>query len=414
MKIKRSVVLVTIGICVVILGYLFTAKNNQRNETNITAAVEEALSTEQRYPYVIEPRSSFLAALRKLDVNPQDIHQMVQAAKPIKDLGRLNAGTRFQVNFAGTNNELLETVRIRMTPQLSLLLIKNAEGVWHAEEIKKKTDTRIVTFKGTVRTSLWESAVEAQMNPALISELAEVFAWQVDFSREVRVGDRWRLSVEEEFVQGEQIGWGSILSAEYTNGEEVHTAVLFRKDNEDLGYFAPDGSSLKRVFLKSPIQYGRISSRFTRKRFHPVLKVLRPHNGVDYAAPTGTPIRSVGDGVIENIGRNNGAGNFIKIRHNGTYATAYKHLSRFAKGVKRGTKIQQGQTIGYVGSTGLSSGPHLHFEFYVDGRYVDPLGRKFPAASPVPQEQLTEFADNKKKFLAYLPDWDERTPSSHQ
>lgn len=366
---------------------------------------EVALSAEQRYPYTIAPRSSLVTELRKLDISPREIHDVVVATKPIRNLGRLTAGTRFQVGFSSTSPELFTSLRIRISPRDVLMIERRADGAWVAESVRKKVDTRVLTFKGNVKTSLWESAVEAKMDPVLIAELAEIFAWQVDFAREVRVGDQWRLSLEEESVQGEKIGSGSILSAEYTNAGETHTAVLFRRGEEDLGYFGPDGTSLKRVFLKSPIQYGRISSRFQKRRLHPILKTVRPHNGVDYAAPTGTPIRVVGDGVVEAVGRNGGAGNFIKIRHNATYATSYKHMSRFAKGMRRGSKVQQGQTIGYVGSTGMSSGPHLHFEFYVNNRYVDPLGMKFPAAAPVPREQLAEFVESKKLFLAYLPDW---------
>lgn len=390
------------------------ATDRVQSDVNTEVGAEKIIPPEQRYPYVIEPGSSLVAALRKLDVSSQVVHELVQAAKPMRDLGRLNAGTRFQIFFSPNNVELLSSVRIRISPQQSLLIEKNDQGLWQALDIKKKIETRVVTFKGTVDSSLWESAVAAKMNPSLISELAEIFAWQVDFAREVRVGDRWRLSVEEETVLGEKIGWGSILSAEYISAEATHTAVLFRVNNEDVGYFAPDGSSLKRIFLKSPIQYGRISSRFQRNRFHPVLKIFRAHHGVDYAAPTGTPIRAVGDGVIGSIGRNPSAGNFIKVRHNATHSTAYKHLSRFASGMRSGTKIQQGQTIGYVGSTGLASGPHLHFEFYVDGKYVDPLGRRFPAADPVPKNQLSVFVESKNIFLAYLPDWETQSESVRQ
>lgn len=375
-------------------------------EASAPELAEVAISAEQRYPYTIAPRSSLVAELRKLDISPRDIHDLVAATKSVRNLGRLTAGTRFQVGFSPTQADLFTSLRIRITPRDVLVIERQASGAWVAEALQKTVDTKVLTFKGNVKTSLWESAVEAQMNPVLIAELAEIFAWQVDFAREVRVGDQWRLSVEEESVQGERLGSGSILSAEYTNAGETHTAILFRRGEEDLGYFGPDGTSLKRVFLKSPIQYGRISSRFQKRRMHPVLKTVRPHNGVDYAAPTGTPIRVVGDGQVEVIGRNGGAGNFIKIRHNSTYSTAYKHMSRFAKNMKRGSRVQQGQTIGYVGSTGLSSGPHLHFEFYVNGRYVDPLGMKFPAAAPVPREQLAEFTQSKNAFLAYLPDWE--------
>lgn len=380
-----------------------------QSSTDVVVVAEQgepSLTSEQRYPYIVQPGSTFSAALKNLDITAQEIHQLVQAAKPVLNFSRLNGGTRFQVIQSESDPQMFLGVRVKISPREVVVVQKNTEGVWTTEKVQKTVETKVVTFMGVVKSSLWESAVEAQMSPSLISELAEVFAWQVDFAREVQIGDRWRLSVEEEFVQGEKIGWGAILSAEYENSGVTHTAVLYRKDGEDLGYFAPDGSSLRRMFLKSPIQYGRISSRFQRARFHPVLKVYRPHLGVDYAAPTGTPIRGVGSGTVEAMGYNSSAGNFMRIRHNSVYTTAYKHMSRFAKGMKRGSKIQQGQTIGYVGSTGLSTGPHLHFEFYVNGAYVDPLGQKFPSADPVPKDQLSQFVELKKIHLAYLPRWE--------
>lgn len=185
----------------------------------------------------------------------------------------------------------------------------------------------------------------------------------------------------------------------------MHTAFLLRIDGESKGYYSSDGSSLRRMFLKSPIHFARISSRFQKKRFHPILKIHRPHNGVDYAARRGTPVRAVGDGTILLAGRRGGAGNMIKIRHNSTYQTAYLHLQNFAKGIRKGTRVKQGQIIGYVGSTGMSTAPHLHFEFYQNGRFVDPLGRKFPSAEPVAAHLLERFQNEATVYRRSLPPW---------
>jgi murein DD-endopeptidase MepM/ murein hydrolase activator NlpD len=261
------------------------------------------------------------------------------------------------------------------------------------------------TFTGTVASSLWESAEDIGVDPILIVQLTEIFAWQVDFNREVQPGDQWRLVVEERFARDQAIGWGSILAAQYVNQGETFTAVKFPQEGPGGAYFTPDGESLRRMFLKSPIKFGRISSRFSHKRFHPILKKNRPHLGVDYAAPIGTPIRAVGDGRIVYLGRNGGSGKMIKIRHNSVYQTAYLHLNGYAKGLRRGSRVQQGQLIGYVGQTGLATGPHLHFAFYENGRYVDPLGRKFPAADPVPDEKLTSFKKVARGIIPQLPDW---------
>lgn len=409
----KKLLLLTALLCLGIISVYFISPTFSVKTNGNTEIASEALESEvpvqipleQRYPYVVPPKTSLSQVLRSLDVSAQEIHSIVQAAMPHRNLARIVPGTRFQLFYHETDPSDLKGIKFRFTPQ-EIIHVQKVDGTWLAEKIMKPVTTKVVTFKGVVKSSLWESAAEAEMNPSLISELAEIFAWQVDFAREVQVNDRWRLSVEQEYIGNEAIGWGAILSAEYVNSGTAYTAVLFRKGEEDLGYFAPDGSSLKKMFLKSPIQYGRISSKFQKRRFHPVLKTARPHLGVDYAAPTGTPIRAVGDGKVTLAGWSGGGGNVVKIRHNSTYETAYKHLSRFAKGIKPGSKVVQGQTIGYVGSTGLSTGPHLHFEFFVAGRYTDPLSQKFPQAAAVPSIHLTDFSASKASFLSQLPDWD--------
>ena len=373
---------------------------------------------EEMYPNEIKSQSTLFSSLRALDVSPQVIADLVSAAKPVTDLTKIKPGTRFQLIEEVSAEQKLKEIKFRFSASESLS-IKRINDQWKAEKTIEKVETKVVTFAGVVVTSLWKSAENAQMDPNLISDLAEIFGWQVDFSREVRVKDRWRLSVEQKFIKGEPVGWGSILAAEYENAGELHTAVLFKFKNGDSGYFAPDGSSLRRMFLKSPIKFGRISSRFSKSRFHPILQINRPHLGVDYAAPIGTPIRAVGDGVITFAGWLGGAGKTIKMRHNATYATAFKHLSGYAKNIRNGTRVKQGDIIGYVGSTGLSTGAHLHFEFYQNGQYIDPLGKKFPSADPVPADLLTAFKAETPTMMASLPSWEkakviERSAASNE
>jgi murein DD-endopeptidase MepM/ murein hydrolase activator NlpD len=363
-------------------------------------------TVEELYPFVVLPKSTLNSVLLDLDVTSQIIHQIVDAAKPISDLGRLKPGVRFQlsyVNPADTSSEVTG-IRFRFSPA-EMLEVKKINNTWTAQKINEVVETKIMTFSGVVTSSLWGSAAEAKMDPNLISDLAEVFAWQVDFAREVQTNDRWRLSVEQKLVKGQPMGWGAILAAEYESETQKYVGILYNIDENQTGYFTPEGASLRRMFLKSPIRYGRISSRFTTKRFHPILQFNRPHLGVDYAAPIGTPIRAVGEGVAIDVGTRGGAGKMLRIRHNSEYATAYKHLSGFAKGVHAGARIQQGQIIGYVGNTGLSTGPHLHFEFFQRGKYVDPLGRKFPQAEPIPSHLLTQFKSKVTGLMASLPEW---------
>lgn len=357
---------------------------------------------EEAFPHNIPQRSTFFNALRDLDIAPTTIQEIVVATKPVYNLAKLHSGMRFQLNFSKTNENELIGIQFYLSA-LEKLDIQKQNSLWTAKKIVEEVSLQTVTFSGTVTTSLWESAVKAGMDPDLISELADIFGWEVDFAREVQVNDSWRLSVEQKMVKNKPIGWGAILAAEYINTGDVHQAALFRLNGEDMGYYTPKGVSLRKVFLKSPIRYGRITSGFKRRRFHPVLQIYRAHQGVDYGAPTGTPVRAVGDGTVTFAAYSGGGGNVIKIRHNSTYATAYKHLSGYAKGIRSGRHVQQGQVIGYVGSTGMSTGPHLHFEFYQAGRYIDPLGKKFPSAEPVPAEHLALFQNNAQELLKTLP-----------
>ena len=366
---------------------------------------------EEEFPHVIPPKSSLFLVLRELEVEPQVIHEVVEASKPVYNLSRMHPGIRFQLKYDSLSGTQLTQIQFRLSA-LEKLTLKREHTGWRAEKTIEQVDIQIVHFSGNVNSSLWDSAVKAGMDPDLISELADIFGWEVDFSREVRVNDRWRLSVEQKKVKGQPVGWGAILAAEYINSGEVHQAALFRLDKEDRGYFTPTGQSLRKVFLKSPIRYGRITSGFKRRRFHPVLQIYRAHRGVDYGAPIGTPVRSVGDGTVIFAARSGGGGNVIKVRHNATYQTAYKHLNGYARGVHNGARVKQGQVIGYVGNTGMSTGPHLHFEFYQSGNYIDPLGKRFPSAEPVPSEHLTFFKSSAEQLLKTLPDWSSNSMSA--
>jgi len=386
----------------------FNFKNLTKNQGQLASLeeqIDDSVSEILEYTKRIPNQSTLSQILQNEGFSLQEVYKVVEAAKPIKNLARIQAGIPYHVEkmlLGGA--ETLAGLRFQFSP-IEHLILDNVDGEWNARLHVEEVETRLVNFSGTVTSSLWDSAMAVNMDPNLIVSLAEIFAWQVDFNREVQVGDRWRLSVEEERVRGETVRWGRIVAAEYENTGKQFSAVLHQHEGKDQGYFAPDGSSLRRMFLKSPLKFGRVTSRFTQRRFHPVLKVHRPHLGVDYGAPRGTPVMSVGDGTITMAAFRGGGGNTIRIRHNSVYSTAYLHLNGFAKGIRSGSTVRQGQIIGYVGSTGLSTGPHLHFEFYVNGRYVDPMGVKFPSADPVPTSQKALFVSRSKVLLESLPQW---------
>lgn len=359
---------------------------------------------EHQETFSIKKGSTCYSSLIAAKISPKTVLEALQASNSVHSLNRVPANTSYTITWESDQKAKLKSIvfKLSTTKELRLNLDKSQ---WTAELHNLPVSTKTETFSGVVQSSLWESASDAGMKPELIVTLTEIFAWQVDFSREVRVGDRWRIIVERKYVEDKPIGWGYILAAEYTNRSQTYTGIRFPPKDQLAAYYQADGTNLRRMFLKSPIKFGRISSRFSRARFHPILKQKRPHLGVDYAAPTGTPIRSVGDGRIVFSGRNGGSGKMIKIKHNSIYATAYLHMSRFAKGMRRGTQVKQGQVIGYVGSTGWATGPHLHFSFYKRGQYVDPLRIKFPSAKPISSEDFPGFTIIANDITKRFPDW---------
>ena len=233
--------------------------------------------------------------------------------------------------------------------------------------------------------------MEQKIPSEVIIEFSEVFGWQIDFSRQVQNGDQWRFSIEKVSARGHPVGWDNILYAEYKNQKKTHKAYLY-KNGKIHGYFDEKGQPLRKLFLKSPIKFGRITSHFSHRRYHPIHRRYKPHNGVDYGAPRGTPVRTVGDGVVTKIGRYGGSGKMIVVNHQAGYQTKYLHLSGFKKGVRRGSRVSQGETIGYVGSTGYATGPHLHFEMSKYNRIMNPLRVNIPHYSePIPKKALADF-----------------------
>jgi murein DD-endopeptidase MepM/ murein hydrolase activator NlpD len=357
--------------------------------------------------FQIRRNSTLYQSLRELGLSSKEVHNVVVAARKHLDLSKIMAGTELKLYYAKYPLGALVEIEFDLGPLKSFQILRESDDSWTPRYVETKADVRWVSFTGYVSSSLWESAQVAGMDPNLIVALAEIFAWQVDFSREVQKGDAWRILVEQLHVGDKVVGWGSILAADYRNQSKIHSAILLRdpETQESLGYFAPDGKSLKQMFLRAPMKFGRISSRFSMKRFHPILKFSRPHIGVDYAAPIGTPVLAVGDGVVSKAAWMGGGGKTIQIRHNSVYQTYYKHLHGFARGIRVGARVRQGQVIGYVGTTGLSTGPHLHYELWENGRYVDPLGKKFPSADPVPSRHMKTFRKSVEFFTKYLPAW---------
>ncbi len=336
--------------------------------------------------------------LLKHGVAASEIINIVNNVKEVLDVRKIVAGN-FYHTF--TNDDSLNTLAYfvyEKSPRHFVVFdLNDSINVYESEkEVIAKENQK----SAVIDQSLYVSLMNAESTPELAIKLSQIFAWQIDFYH-LQKGDNFKVIYDELFVDDKFFAIGAIKAAYFNHSGKDFYAIPFTQDSV-FQYFDENGNSLRKAFLKAPLEFSRISSRYSKSRFHPVLKKRRPHLGVDYAAPVGTPIRTTGDGVVSDVGYNGGAGKFIKIRHNSVYATMYLHLSRYAKGIKKGARVQQGQVIGYVGSTGLSTGPHLDYRFFVNGSAVDPLKVEVPPSHPVKEELRAEYEVQRDSVMKLL------------
>ena len=313
-----------------------------------------------------------------------------------KDLGRLEIQPGQVFDFSFSSNGELDAVHSELT-NLHSITLKRADNGYVFKSTEIKPEIRSVYASGAISSSLSDAAGQAGIPYGLALNMADIFAYDIDFSR-VAKGDSFEVIYEEKIVDGKVVGTGNILAARFTNLRQGYTA--FRYTNGS--YYNEKGMSLRKAFLRTPVDFARISSRFSSGRKHPILNKIRAHQGVDFAAPRGTPIKAAGDGKVILAGRKGGYGNTVILQHGSSYKTLYGHMNGFAKGIRTGSKVRQGQIIGYIGTTGLSTGPHLHYEFQINGRHVDPLAQKGMMADPIAQSDKNKFMQLSKPLLARL------------
>lgn len=327
-------------------------------------------------------------------------HDAVNLNQQTEKLSKIRPGQT--ISILKDNEKQL--IGLKFMPDLTqtLQIKRQSDGSLSSELLHHPLDP-IPTFKsGEITSSLFLAAEKSDIPESIIMELAAIFAWDIDFALDIRKGDKFAVVYNELFRDGEKIRNGQILAAEFINKGKRYRATYYTDPKGDSGYYTPDGKSMRKAFLRSPVKFSRISSRFTLKRWHPVLAKWRSHKGVDYAASRGTPIRAAGDGKLTFKGTKGGYGKAIFIQHGGKYTTVYAHMSRYARGMKKGKRVKQGQVIGYVGSTGLATGPHLHYEFRVNGVHRNPLTVKLPAAQPINNAYLSDFKKQTRTYLSML------------
>ncbi|MDX8381028.1 MAG: peptidoglycan DD-metalloendopeptidase family protein [Ghiorsea sp.] len=341
--------------------------------------------------------------LNNLAFSANETANVIQAARTVYPLKNIHIGHKFIHETLDTASVI--TYQIDAKQELTIASQSNDE--WKAEITPRHVSSRVDVIGATIEDSLFWDAAKAGLADNLILQLVDIFAWDIDFARDLRKGDSFKVLFEESFDdEGKQVQY-KILAATFINRGRVYSGVRYKNQKGDIEYYDSEGRNLRKTYLKSPVKYSRISSRFTMARKHPVLGYTRAHRGVDYAAKTGTPIHAIGDGKIVYKGRKGGYGRFIEIRHNnGIHSTAYAHMSKYARGMRKGKYVKQGQVIGYVGMSGLATGPHLHFEFRSRGRAVNPLKVKHKAAEPVDKNEMSAFRLKAKDMMRLMSQFD--------
>lgn len=326
------------------------------------------------------------------------LHAALNSSKDAKQFTRLKVG---QVLEFRIEDGELQAMRSQLNKLASIELAREEKGFkFQRHEVKPEVHTRYT--QGSIESSLFLAGKRAGMSHGLVMELANIFGYDIDFAREIRKGDHFELVYEEKQVDGEKVGTGEILAARFTNRGKEYQAVRYTNKQGITSYYLPNGQSMRKAFIRTPVDFARISSRFSMGRKHPILNKIRAHKGVDYAAPRGTPIKAAGAGKVILAGRKGGYGNTVIIQHGGTYRTLYAHMNGFARGVRNGVAVKQGQVIGYIGTTGLSTGPHLHYEFLVNGVHRDPLSIKLPMADPIAANEKQRFLQQTQPLFAQL------------
>ncbi len=332
-------------------------------------------------------------------LSPAEIHSLLTAANKHYKLSNIRVGRPYTVTLDPYDKSFQHfSYEIDNAKILSISLDKTAkEKKFIAEITGILYDYKLVLVQGTVDNSLYGAVAAAGESTALGAQLTDIFGWEVDFANDIRHGDTFTALVEKRYRNGEFKGYGRVLAATYVNDGHLYEAFRFSDESGGSAYFDRKGTSLRKAFLKAPLNFTRISSPYTMSRYHPILKRHRPHQGIDYAAPMGTPVKSVGDGVVVYCGWMNGYGRIVRIRHANHIETMYAHLSRFAK-IKKGQRVRQGQVIAYVGSSGLSTGPHLDFRVRKHGQFVNPNTLLNPRSNPVPKKLKADFAERIKHY----------------
>jgi murein DD-endopeptidase MepM/ murein hydrolase activator NlpD len=399
-----------IALSILFVSCFFWSCSEQKNNTNssqpstepsentVSAAIQDTFYADFNIPSSFDPYIVDTGKIQKNQILSQvldeyaipysTVYQIVENAKDIFDIRKMRAGNTFYIYSQQTDSNIEAQYFVYKDQSYRYIVFKlqDSFGVY---SYQKQIDTTIRIVEGVINRTLYHTIQEIDAPFELGEKLSQVYAWQVDFFH-IQKQDGFKVVFEELSVDGESIGVGQILASRFKHHKDTFQAYFFPKKGFE-NFYDEDGKSLRKAFLKAPLKYSRISSRFSRRRFHPVQKRWKAHLGTDYAAPRGTPIVAVGDGTVIAAAYTRGNGRYVKIKHNGTFTTQYLHMSRYGKGIRRSVRVKQGQVIGYVGSTGLSTGPHLCYRFWMNGKQTDPFRVKIPPSKSIDESAKEEF-----------------------
>jgi murein DD-endopeptidase MepM/ murein hydrolase activator NlpD len=347
----------------------------------------------------VKSGDSLARLFKQQGIPPRQLQDILASGGIAKKLTRIYPGQVLRLRTT-VEDGLLEL--LYEIDALNQLQVKRGEDGYESQLVVRVPERRVKRAAAQIDSSLFLAAQEANLPENITMELAGIFGWDIDFALDIREGDQFAVVYEDLYLDGERIGTGDVLAAEFTNQDKRYRAVRYTDKQGRTDYYAPDGRSMRKTFLRTPVAFSRISSRFSKGRKHPVLNRIRAHKGVDYAAPRGTPVKATGAGKIVLRGKKGGYGKTVVLQHGSRYSTLYAHLNNYGRGLKNGSRVQQGQIIGYVGSTGLATGPHLHYEFRVNGVHRNPLTVKLPDAAPLPRKYREDFKLATDNLLAQL------------
>ena len=369
----------------------------ESTEIPATETVEQAPLQWQEYK--VRKGDSMALIFSRAGESAQTLHNIINSGAAARQLAHLQIGQTVAFGYSADR----ELQQLKFSPKKTeQLVVSLQDGSWHPEVISENVETRIEHATATITDSLFLSGSKAGLSDNTIMKLAGIFGWDIDFALDIRKGDQFTVIYEGRYLDGERLSDGEIIAAEFINQGKSYQAIRYTDAEDDTQYYSPEGRSMRKAFLRTPVKFSRISSKFTKKRWHPVLKKWRSHRGVDYAAPRGTPVKATSNGKIAFKGRKGGYGNAIFVQHGKKYTTVYGHLNGYAKGMRKGKKVKQGQIIGYVGSTGLATGPHLHYELRVNGAHRNPLTIKLPKAESLAKQYMDDFKQQAQPLLTQL------------